>query len=150
MSSVWETRSRLFREDVERLAEWLSNDEPRAPTELEEQMARLLAMAVILLRQHQTNKRGQCQFCGWTRWKWRFWRRRRRCTVHQALDLAMGQSLDVVWWRVFESVGRKSSLAETRAWVVGRAADTGSTITAGTTQGNSEDEPTIVLGIATD
>ncbi|MGH3751739.1 MAG: hypothetical protein ACRDRP_03420 [Pseudonocardiaceae bacterium] len=45
--------------------------------------------------------------------------------VVEALDLAMGQSLDVVWWRLLEAVGRKWSLAEARAWVAGRAADAG-------------------------
>ena len=145
MSNIWETRSRLFLEELEKLVEWLSSDVPRAPTALEEQTVRLLAMAVTLLSQHQVNKRGQCQFCGWTRWTWRLWRRRRRCTVHQALDLGMGQSLDVVWWCMLESVGRKWSLAEVRAWVAGRATDASATVPAETAQNNSEDEPTIVL-----
>ncbi len=57
----------------------------------------------------------------------------------------MVQNLDVVWWRVFDSVGRKSSLAEVRAWVAGRAADAGATVPTETAQGNGEDEPTIVL-----
>ncbi len=30
----------------------------------------------------------------------------------------MGQSLDVVWWLVFESTGEKRNLAEVRAWVL--------------------------------
>jgi hypothetical protein len=149
VSSVWETRSRLLLEEVGRLAEWLSSDGPRTPSELEEQMVRLLAVTVILLRQHRVNKRGQCRLCGWTRWKWRFWRRQRRCTVHQALDLALSQRIDVVWWRVFESVGRKSSLAEVRAWVTERAADADATVAAETAQDNAEDEPTIVLENAT-
>lgn len=122
MNNVFDTRSRLFLEELEKLSEWLSNDAPRAPTALEEQTVRLLAMAVVLLRQHQVNEQGQCQFCGWT---WRFLGRRRRCTVYQALDLGMGQSLDVVWWRVFESMGREVSLTEVRAWMAGRAADAG-------------------------
>ncbi|MCA1672694.1 MAG: hypothetical protein LC799_10990 [Actinobacteria bacterium] len=148
--SVWETQQRLFFELLQKLAEWLSDDEPKAPTALEEQMVRLLAVAVMLLRQHEVNKRGQCQFCGWTRWRWRLWRRRRRCTVHQALDLALGQSLDVVWWRVFESAGQKRSLAEVRAWVAGRAADTGAAVSGETSQNTDEDEPTIVLDNAID
>lgn len=141
MSNVWETRHRLFLEELQKLAEWLCDDEPRAPAVLEEQTARLLAMANTLLRQHQVNKRGQCQFCGWTRWKWRLWRRRRRCTVHQALELAMGQSADVVWWWVFESVGRKWNLAEVRAWVAEKAVDAGSTASAEAAQGSGETEP---------
>lgn len=144
MSNVFETQHRLFLKELQKLAKWLSGDAPRAPAALEEQTVRLLAVAVILLRQHQVNKWGQCQFCGWTRWTWRLWRRRRRCTVHQALDLGIGQSLDMVWWRVFESVGQKWSLAEVRAWMAGRAADTGAAVPDETAQGNSEDEPTIV------
>ncbi|MCA1676966.1 MAG: hypothetical protein LC799_33920 [Actinobacteria bacterium] len=143
--SVWETQHRLFFELLQKLTEWLSDDEPRAPTALEEQLARLLAVAIMLLRQHEVNKRGQCQFCGWTRWRWRWWRRRRRCTVHQALDLALGQSLDVVWWRVFESAGQMRSLAEVRAWVAGRVTDTGAAVSGETSQNTDEDEPTIVL-----
>jgi hypothetical protein len=30
----------------------------------------------------------------------------------------MGQSLDVVWWRVFEAVGRKQNLTQVRAWML--------------------------------
>lgn len=130
MSSSRETRSRLFLEELEKLAEWLSSDAPRAPAALEEKTVRLLAMAVTLLRQHPVGKRGKCQFCGWTGWTWRLWRRRQRCTIHQALDFGMGQSLDVVWWRVFESVGRKRSLAEVRAWMTERTTDAGATVPA--------------------
>lgn len=119
-------------EELQRLAEWLSGDAPREPAALDERTVRLLAMTVTLLRQHQVNKRGQCQYCGWTRWTWPFWHRPRRCTVHQALDFGMGQSLDVVWWRVFESVGQRRSLAEVRAWVAERAADSAATIPAHT------------------
>ena len=122
MTTIWKTQSQLYLEYLEGLAEWLGSDAPKAPAALEEQTARLLAMAVTLLRQHHVNKRGQCQFCGWTRWKWRFWRRRRRCTVHQTLNLAMSQSLEVVWWRVFEGVGQKQNLAEVRTWVAERVA----------------------------
>lgn len=149
MSSVWETRSRLLREELQKLAEWLSDDAPRAPAALEEQVVRLLAAAIMLLRQHQVNKRGQCQFCGWTRWKWRFWRRRRRCTVHQVLELAMGQSLDVVWWRLFETVGRKRNLAEVRTWVAGKAADTGTVVSGETAQNSGEGEPLPANGTIT-
>jgi hypothetical protein len=145
MSNIWETRSRLFREELEKLVEWLSGDAPKAPATLEEQTVRLLAMAVVLLRQHQVNKRGQCQYCGWTRWQWRFWRRWRRCTVHQALDFSVGQSLDVVWWRLLETVGRQWSLAEVRAWLAGRAGDADDIVPVETAQDNGEDEPTIVM-----
>jgi hypothetical protein len=132
VNNVWETRHRLFLEELQKLVEWLSSDAPRVPVALEERTVRLLAMIVILLRQHQINKRGQCQYCGRTRWMWQFWRRRRRCTVHQALNLGMGQSLDVVWWRVFESVERKLTLAEVRSWLTKREADAGATVPAET------------------
>jgi hypothetical protein len=102
-------------------------------------------MAVVLLRQHQVNKRGQCQYCGWTRWQWRFWRGWRRRTVHEALDLGMGQSLDVVWWRLLETVGRQWSLVEVRAWLAGRAGDAGVIVPVETSQDKGEDEPTIVM-----
>jgi len=145
MSTVWQTRSRLFLEELEKLAERLSADEARSREVCEERMMRLLAVAVILLRQHRINKQGQCQFCGWTRWKWRFWRRRRRCTVHQALGLAMDQSLDVVWWCVLENIGGKSNLSEVRAWMAKRVANTGATVPAEIVQDSSEDETTIVV-----
>lgn len=74
------------------------------------------ATVLMLLRQHHVNKRGQCRFCGWTTWKWRFWRGRRRCTVYATLDYAMGQNLDVVWWKVFGGLGREVSLADVRRW----------------------------------
>lgn len=122
MRNVWETRSRLFMEELEKLVEWLSGDAPRASAVLEEQTVRLLAMAVVLLRQHRVNLRGQCHVCDRPPWTLQFWRRRRRCTVHQALDLGMGQSLDVVWWRMFESAGRAWSLPEVRVWVTHRSA----------------------------
>lgn len=145
MSNIWETRSRLFLEELEKLAEWLISDAPKAPATLEEQTVRLLTVAVVLLRQHQVNKRGQCQYCGWTRWQWRFWRRPRRCTVHQALDFSVGQSLDVVWWRVFESVEQKWSLAEVRAWIAGRTTEASTTVSAEIAQDNDKDEPVIVM-----
>jgi len=80
-----------------------------APELLEALTVQLLTPVVMLLQQHMVNNRGQCKFCGWTRWKWRFWRRRRRCTVFQALDLAMGHGLDVAWWQLFASVGNEVS-----------------------------------------
>lgn len=149
MSSVWRTQHRLFVELFQQLAEWLSDDEPREPAVLEEQLARLLAMALVLLRQHHVNKRGQCPFCGWTRWKWRFWRRRRRCTVHQTVEFAMGQSLDVVWWRLFQSAGRTPNLPEVRTWMAERTANAHVTVPAETAQNNEEDEPVVEFENAT-
>ncbi|MGH4007557.1 MAG: hypothetical protein ACRDTH_05210 [Pseudonocardiaceae bacterium] len=87
-----------------------------APAALEGWTVQLLATVLMLLRQHHINKRGQCRLCGWTRWTWRFWRRRRRCTVYTALDQAIGQGLDVVWWKVFDGLGQQVSLADVRQW----------------------------------
>jgi len=114
VSSLWETRHKLVWEQLEELAERLSGAKPMAPAMLEERIVQLLAGVLILLRQHHVNKRGQCRFCGWTRWTWRFWRRRRRCTVYVALDYALGQSVDVVWWKVFAGLRREVSLEDVR------------------------------------
>jgi len=100
MSTVWGTRYRLLLEQLEHLAHWLRADQPPDPAVVEDQAVRLLMGMFQLLRQHQVNKRGQCQFCGWTRRGRRLWRRRPRCTVYQALDFALGQPLDVVWWQL--------------------------------------------------
>jgi hypothetical protein len=97
--------------------EWLSGGEPQQPAVLEERIVELLATVLILLRQHHINPRGQCRFCGATRWQWRFGHRRRRCTVYAALDYAMGQSADVLWWEVFEGSEQGVSLEEVRDWV---------------------------------
>jgi hypothetical protein len=113
VSSLWETQYRLVLRQLEEFAERLGGAKPMAPAVLEEWIVRLLATVLMLLRQHRINKHGQCRFCGWT---WRFWRRRRRCTVYVALDYAMRQSLDVVWWKVFVELGREVSLEDVRRW----------------------------------
>lgn len=128
MSNVWQTRHRLFAERLHDLAEWLGDGGPRDPAVLDEELARLLAVALALLRQHQVNKRGQCQFCNWTRWSRRFWCRRRRCTVHQAMDLGLGQTLDFVWWHLFEDIGRTLTLAQVQKWIAERTAAPGATL----------------------
>lgn len=99
MSNVWETRYRLLLEHLEELTDELRGNEPIVPAALEEQTVRLLASVVMLLRQHEVNKRGQCRFCAVSR-RWRFWRRRPQCTVYLCLDFAMRQRLDVVWSRL--------------------------------------------------
>lgn len=102
MSNIWETRHRLVLEYLEKLVDQLRSEERVAPAELEEQLLRLLAGVVVLLRHHPVNKRGQCEYCGWTRWTWRFWRRRPRCMVYLSLDFAMRQPLDAVLRRLLE------------------------------------------------
>lgn len=89
MSSVWETRRRLLVEYLEALADQVSSADPA----LAEQTVRLLAAAVVLLRQHRINKRGQCRFCTAPRW---IWHRRPQCAVYRGIDFAMRQPLDVV------------------------------------------------------
>lgn len=84
-------------ERLEELADQLRREEQIASTVLEEQTVRLLAGVVMLLRQHRVNKRGQCQYCNWTAWAWRFGRRRPQCTVYRALAFVLDQRLDIVW-----------------------------------------------------
>jgi hypothetical protein len=60
---------------------------------------RLLTGVIMLLRQHQLNKRGQCKYCGW---RWRLWHRQPQCTVYRSVDFAMRQPLDVVRSRLHE------------------------------------------------
>lgn len=128
MTTVWKTRHRLLVEGLEEWVDWLGGDDPIEPVVVEEQALRLLSAAVVLLEQHEVNKRGQCRFCGWTRWKWRVWRRRRRCTVFKAIDRAMTQGLDVVWWEMLVGLGRDVELKDVRGWLEGRESDTASRI----------------------
>ncbi|MEO7193596.1 MAG: hypothetical protein ABIZ05_02060 [Pseudonocardiaceae bacterium] len=118
MSTVWETRDRLLVEQLERLVKKLSGEEQIEPAEVMEQAVRLLTGVIALLRQHRVNKRGQCQCCGCTRWVWRFWRRRPRCTVYRAVGFVFHQHLDVVWWQLLGELGQRISLEEARKWVV--------------------------------
>jgi hypothetical protein len=93
VSNVWETRNRLLREELEQMMERLRSKESIESAEIREQTVQLLAGVVMLLRQHHVNKRGQCKYCGWTRWAWRFWRRRPQCTVYRSVYFAMKQPL---------------------------------------------------------
>ncbi len=102
MSSVWETRYRLLLEQLEELANQLRSKGPVDPPALEEQTMRLLIGVITLLRQHPVDKRGQCKYCGRTKRRWRFWRRRPQCTVRRSLDFAMRQPLDVVSFLFFQ------------------------------------------------
>lgn len=69
MSGVQELRYRLLFEQLEQWVEKLSDEKPVEPEVVEELAVRLLAMAVILLRQHAVNERGRCRFCGWLTWR---------------------------------------------------------------------------------
>lgn len=93
MNNVWETRDRLLLEHLEKLAAQIRSEESLPPEQLEEQLLRLLVGGLMLLRRHHTNKRGQCKFCGWTRWTCRLWRRRRRCTVYTNLGFVIMQPM---------------------------------------------------------
>lgn len=111
---------RLFREELDGLADQLSGKKSALPAITEDQIVQLLAVAAMLLRQHRVNKRGQCKFCGGLRWKWRLWSRRPPCTVYRTVTFVMGQGLDEVWCRLFESLGKERSLIEVREWMKGR------------------------------
>lgn len=108
----------MLRQQLERLANGLRGAQP--PAALAEHTVRLLTFAVILQEQHRVNKRGRCQFCGWSQWKWRLWRRRPQCTVYLALSVSMGQGLDVMWWQLLNSTGEKYSLMDVREWMTRR------------------------------
>lgn len=132
---------RLFREQLGELTDRLSGKKSVSPAVTEDQIVQLLAVVAILLRQHHVNKRGQCQFCRSSRWKWRPWRRRPSCAVYRAASFVMGQGLDEVWWRLFESLGKELSLAEVREWLQGRALNTTCAVCGETPSGGgSEDE----------
>lgn len=109
-----EIRYRLLVEQLQQWAERLNGKEQLEPEAVKELTVRLLAMALMLLKQHSVNKRGQCQYCSWSRWYWRFRIRRPQCTVRGTLDFAMKQELAVVWWQVFGHIGRQASLEEVR------------------------------------
>ena len=96
MSNVWEARYRLLLKQLEELANQLGNEQPTELAILEEQTLRLLTAALPLLRQHRVDERGQCNYCGWARLRWRLWRRRPQCAVYRSLDFAMRQPLEVV------------------------------------------------------
>lgn len=115
---------RLFREQLEELTDRLSGKKSVSPAVTEEQIVQLLAVVAILLRRHHVNRRGQCQFCRSSRWKWRPWSRRPPCTVYRTVSFVTGQGLDEVWWRLFESLGKERSLTEVREWLQGRVLDT--------------------------
>lgn len=100
MNNVWVTQHRLYIEELEAIADRISDNRPIPPKVAEEQTVRLLATVARLLRQHEVNKRGQCNFCCWTHWGRRLWRRRPQCTVFRAVGFALGQPLDVAWWQV--------------------------------------------------
>ena len=100
MSSVAEIRYQLLSEQLQHWLDRLDGKEPPEPDAAVKELAvRLLAMALMLLRQHRVNKRGQCQYCRRSRRSWRLRIKRPRCTVSSALDFAMKQELAVVRWR---------------------------------------------------
>lgn len=131
---------RIFRGELEKLADRFSGEKAVSPAVTEDQIVQLLAVAAILLRQHQVNKRGQCRFCGWVSWKWRPWSRRPPCTVYRTVSFVMGQGLDEVWWRLFESLGKEWSLMEVRAWLKERALDRATCVVCGEAGSNDGSE----------
>lgn len=109
-----EIRYRLLIEQLQQWLERLGGKEQPEPDAIKELTVRLLAMALILLRQHSVNKRGQCQYCGYSRWYWRLLIKRPQCTVGSALGFAMEQELAVVRWWATAGMGRQTSLEEAR------------------------------------
>ena len=116
-----EVKHRLWTEQFEQWVEKLSDEKPVEPDVVTELTVRLLAMAVIVLRLHVVNKRGQCRFCSPSLRMWRFWWRRPPCTVCRAFNFALGRPWDVVWWQLFEILGQQTSLDQARKWVEERA-----------------------------
>lgn len=110
-------RHRLLRERFEKMTDRLSGG---AEGVTEEQVIRLMAAAAMLLCRHQVDRRGRCRFCRSGRWTGRFRRRRPRCMVHGFLGFAMDQSMDVVWWQLFEALDRHLSLGQVRLWLAER------------------------------
>lgn len=81
--NVWETQHRLWGERLKRLLEHEDEEVARAAA----------AAAYMLLVQHTVNERGQCRYCARpARWSLR----RRTCTVHSALLMAMNQPFHMV------------------------------------------------------
>lgn len=117
VKNVWETRHRLLLEQLQQWTAWLSGEKPTEPGSVDDLVVRLLTGVVTLLKQHEVNKRGQCKFCGWTTWRWRLWRPRRHCTVFQTVDRAMKESIELVWWELFGSMGRKVGLEWVKEWL---------------------------------
>lgn len=97
VSNVWETRNRLLIEQLEQVTKRLSSEESLELAELKELAVRLLTGVVMLLRQHHTNKRGQCRYCEWTRLARSFWHGQSDCAVYEVVDFAFRQRLDRVW-----------------------------------------------------
>jgi hypothetical protein len=102
VNNVWQTRRRLLIEKLDELADQLRSDEPIAPTVQKEHTIRLLVGMVMLLRQHNANKRGHCRICRQPRSLWQPWRRQSQCTIYRSVDFAMRQPLDIVQWQLFE------------------------------------------------
>ena len=87
MSTVWRSAAVYFWNGLRSSLTSLDENNQIVPPVLEERTARLLIGVVMLLRQHQVNKRGQCRYCSWTRRTWRLWHRGPQCMVYLGLDL---------------------------------------------------------------
>jgi hypothetical protein len=97
VSTVWETRYRLLMETLENIVAGLGDTAPGTSSpESNNQTVRVIVGVLTLLKQHRVNKRGQCRYCGWTRWYWRLWRARPQCTVVRSLDFVLRQPVELV------------------------------------------------------
>lgn len=88
--SVWRTQARLL---SERLDGFLHCDLDEIT---DDDVVRLVCAAYVLVRQHSVDKRGRCRHCYYRSHLWGS-RRRKSCTVHAALSVAMNQPLGTVW-----------------------------------------------------
>lgn len=88
--NFWHVRHRLLTEQLEG---FLHCDMDEIT---DDDIARLVCAAYVLVRQHSVDKRGRCRHC-YYRSRWWWVRRRQVCTVHGAFAVAMNQPLGVVW-----------------------------------------------------
>lgn len=128
VNSVHQVRHRQLQEEFKELADQLSGEKEVSPAKIENQIVQALALAAILLRQHHVNNRGQCKFCTWPRWKWKFWSRRPLCTVYRTASFVMSQELDEVWQQLLDSLGKECDLIETRRWLKEKTFDLSCTL----------------------
>lgn len=88
--NFWQVQHRLLTEQFESFL-YCDMDEIT-----DDDLARLVCAAYVLVRRHDVDKRGRCRHC-YYRSRWWWVRGRKRCTVHSAFSVAMNQPLNTVW-----------------------------------------------------
>lgn len=99
--NIWHVQHRLVTEQLEG---FLHCDMDEIT---DEDVARLVCAAYVLVRQHGVDKRGRCRHC-YYRSRWWWVRRRKMCTVHSVFAVAMNQPRDAVWRWVEDWGSRKA------------------------------------------